>query len=550
MSKKDKEMIENTSENSAENQVEISEEKAAKPKKVRNTRKLKYGSASVVVVVLVIAIVIVVNLMSGMLTKRYPLKLDLTSDNRYELSEESIELMKNLDKDIEITVTSTQDLFAVMSSQYEQTFYQYYGAIVEMPFEMIPEILDKYSVYAEAGSGSITVKYVDINKNPDVVTRLNKNYNGEITEGSIVLSCGDRVKVIDSTEVASMIIPSQNSTQTNIEMTFAGESTITSAIVSVADQNPVRAAVITTAGGNSIFDTTHQQIAVSLESFLNKNGYECTEIDAQNDKISPEEYDLIVLACPNVDFTEDIIAKFSDFLYNGGKYQKNMIYVPNYYATNLPNITAFLEDWKISIDQSEIYDENMAQVSVSALNAVGYAPIIEVSDTESVGSLANDSLPLVAPAARPITILSKNNDSIITEVLKSSPTSYLSSLENEGEVSSEKAAYNVVVKSRRETAEQLDVYGSELLVIGSPFMLDNSLLSKSNSINNANVISNIINGMTGKETTATIPEKYLSQSNLALTQASVRVTQVITIIVIPLLIAIIGAVILLWRKNK
>ena len=550
MSKKDKEMIENTSENSAENQVEISEEKAAKPKKVRNTRKLKYGSASVVVVVLVIAIVIVVNLMSGMLTKRYPLKLDLTSDNRYELSEESIELMKNLDKDIEITVTSTQDLFAVMSSQYEQTFYQYYGAIVEMPFEMIPEILDKYSVYAEAGSGSITVKYVDINKNPDVVTRLNKNYNGEITEGSIVLSCGDRVKVIDSTEVASMIIPSQNSTQTNIEMTFAGESTITSAIVSVADQNPVRAAVITTAGGNSIFDTTHQQIAASLESFLNKNGYECTEIDAQNDKISPEEYDLIVLACPNVDFTEDIIAKFSDFLYNGGKYQKNMIYVPNYYATNLPNITAFLEDWKISIDQSEIYDENMAQVSVSALNAVGYAPIIEVSDTESVGSLANDSLPLVAPAARPITILSKNNDSIITEVLKSSPTSYLSSLENEGEVSSEKAAYNVVVKSRRETAEQLDVYGSELLVIGSPFMLDNSLLSKSNSINNANVISNIINGMTGKETTAAISEKYLSQSNLALTQASVRVTQVITIIVIPLFIAIIGAVILLWRKNK
>lgn len=550
MSKKDKEMIENTAENSAENQVEISEEKAEKPKKVRNTKKLKYGSTSLIVVVLVIAIVIVVNLMSGMLTKRYPLKLDLTSDNRYELSEESIELMKNLDKDIEITVTSTQDIFAAMSSQYEQTFYQYYGAIVEMPFEMIPEILDKYSVYAEAGSGSITVKYVDINKNPDVVTRLNKNYNGEITEGSIVLSCGDRVKVIDSTEVASMIIPSQNSTQTNIEMTFAGESTITSAIVSVADQNPVRAAVITTAGGNSIFDTTHQQIAASLESFLNKNGYECTEIDAQNDKISPEEYDLIVLACPNVDFTEDIIAKFSDFLYNGGKYQKNMIYVPNYYATNLPNITAFLEDWKISIEQSEIYDENMAQVSVSALNAVGYAPIIEVSDTESVGSLANDSLPLVAPAARPITILSKNNDSIITEVLKSSPTSYLSSLENEGEVSSEKAAYNIVVKSRRETAEQLDVYGSELLVIGSPFMLDNSLLSKSNSINNANVISNIINGMTGKETTAAIPEKYLTQSNLTLTQASVRVTQVITIIVIPLLIAIIGAVILLWRKNK
>ena len=106
------------------------------------------------------------------------------------------------------------------------------------------------------------------------------------------------------------------------------------------------------------------------------------------------------------------------------------------------------------------------------------------------------------------------------------------------------------MKSRRETAEQLDVYGSELLVIGSPFMLDDSLLSNSNSINNSNVISNIINDMTGKEGSAAIPEKYLAQSNLTLTQTSARVTQVITIIVIPLLIAIIGAVILLWRKNK
>ncbi len=278
MSKKDKEIIGKAVESSEENQAELSEIKEKKPKKTRNTKKLKYGSASLVVVVLVIAIVIVFNLMSGMLMKRYPLKLDLTSDNRYELSEESIELMKNLDKDIEITVTSTQDLFTAMSTQYEQMFYQYYGAIVEMPFEIIPGILEKYSVYAEAGSGSITVKYVDINKNPDVVTRLNKNYSGEITEGSIVLSCGDRVKVIDSTEVASMIIPSQNSTQTNIEMTFAGESALTSAIVSVADQNPIKAAFITTSGGNSIFDTTHQQIASSLEAFLDKNGYECTEI--------------------------------------------------------------------------------------------------------------------------------------------------------------------------------------------------------------------------------------------------------------------------------
>ena len=52
---KDKEIIENTAESGTENNAGLSEVKEKKPKKPRNTKKLKYGSASIVVVVLVIA---------------------------------------------------------------------------------------------------------------------------------------------------------------------------------------------------------------------------------------------------------------------------------------------------------------------------------------------------------------------------------------------------------------------------------------------------------------------------------------------------------------
>ena len=413
---------------------------------------------SIAVVVLVIAIVIVLNLMCGLLMKRYPIKLDLTPDNRYELTDESIDAVKAIDKDIEITVMTTKNYFDSLSQQYEAMFYQYYGAIVEMPFNIIPEILEKYTVYAEQGSGSISVKYVDMNKDPDVVTRFNKYYNGEIEQtitmaitstttaidiepnlsflkffgffcftvpcpetsvnsfsflligfyllsasapasfiknshsnvdmnkdpdvvtrfnkyyngeieqGSIVLYCNERVKVITPEQVTGMIAPTRDSTQTNINMAFAGESTITSAIRAVADANPVRTAVVTTMNGNSIFDASHESIANSFESFLSTNGYDCTEIDIASDALSPEEYDMVIVAAPQVDFSEDIIAKLSDFLYNGGNYEKDMIYIPNFYATNLPNINSFLEEWKISIEQSAVMDENMVQATYRSLN--------------------------------------------------------------------------------------------------------------------------------------------------------------------------------------
>ena len=75
-------------------------------KKKHNFKKLKFGSASAVVLVLVIAIVVVINLMVGLLSKRYPLKVDLTPDKRYELSDESIDVLKNLVSELIIAKNS------------------------------------------------------------------------------------------------------------------------------------------------------------------------------------------------------------------------------------------------------------------------------------------------------------------------------------------------------------------------------------------------------------------------------------------------------------
>ena len=539
MSKKEKEI-----KDTAVEATEIVEKE--KPKK--NLKKLKFGSMSAVTIILVVAVVIAANIVCSLLTQRYPMKIDLTPDNRHEISQESIDAIEAIDKDVEIIVTTTKEYFTMIGAGYEDMFYQYYGAVVECPYEIIPEILEKYSVYAEAGKGNIDVKYVDITKNPDVVTELKKFYTGEITEGGIAVRCGERVKFITPDEVISMVTPSQNSTQTNIVMTFAGESVLTSAVKAVADANLVKAAFVSSMNGSSVFDQTHYSIASSLMSFMSKNGYDCVQIDIGTDELNTENYDVIVVPAPSIDFTPDIITKLGDFLYNGGNYERDLIYVQNGYATQLPNISEFLAEWKIQIEPSVIIDnENMVQAGISAIGQMTYAPTLEIADTETVGAVANATLPIIAPQARPITVLSKNNETVVKEVIKSAASSELYTGEDEA---GEKGAFNVVVKARKETSSGLEIIGSDVLVIGSPFMLDSAVLAGNNTYNNANVILNVINETTGKEASAVIPEKTFDQYTLSLTQGTARIILVVVVVVIPLLIGVAGLCVLLWRKNK
>lgn len=540
MSKKEKEI-----KDTAVEATEIVEKE--KPKK--NLKKLKFGSMSAVTIILVVAVVIAANIVCSLLTQRYPMKIDLTPDNRHEISQESIDAIEAIDKDVEIIVTTTKEYFTMIGAGYEDMFYQYYGAVVECPYEIIPEILEKYSVYAEAGKGNIDVKYVDITKNPDVVTELKKFYTGEITEGGIAVRCGERVKFITPDEVISMVTPSQNSTQTNIVMTFAGESVLTSAVKAVADANPVKAAFVSSMNGSGVFDQIHSVVGGSLMKYMSKNGYDCVEIDIGTDALNPEDYDVIVVVAPSVDFTPDIITKLGDFLYNDGKYEKDLIYIQNANATQLPNISEFLAEWKIQIEPPFVFDEstNMVQAFITSLGQMVSAPNVKIADAEIVGTPANASLPIIAPYIRPITVLSKNNETIVKEIIKTSDTA--AAFEGEEQVG-EKGAFNVVVKARRETSSGLEIIGSDVLVIGSPFMLDSAVLAGNNTYNNANVILNVINETTGKEASAVIPEKTFDQYTLSLTQGTARIILVVVVVVIPLLIGVAGLCVLLWRKNK
>ena len=480
--------------------VTIEEETEKEEKPASGFRKkLKYGSMFYIVIALVVAIVVVMNIMVSVIGKRSPMKIDLTPDDRFELSDESIEAVKNINKDVTITVTAKRDYFDALASYWRgQTGY-------DTPFELIPELLDKYSVYAKQGNGSIDVRYVDMDVDPDIINQYKKFYNGDIERGSIIVSSGDRVSVISSTDVMNMIAPDQYTAQTTGEykFKFTGESTITSAITNICDAHPVKTAFAMTMNGASMFDAQSYGSAVNAfeNELLAKNGYDCTDVDIALDDIKPEDYDMAVIFAPSVDFSEDIIKKLSDFLYNGGKYDRNLIYVPDVSKTNLPNIEAFLADWNIKVENEIICDD---QYNIGA----AYAIVLKVSDSEAVGTLPNDKLPIVSPYTRTLTEITKNNGNIVKSIISSYDEAYTVSITDKNAEVGEKGEKSAVMLSQKQTSEDFNVYTSSVLALGSPDMLDSRYISLNTTYNNANVVISAINQIAGKENSRQSSYRY------------------------------------------
>ncbi len=528
-------------------------------KKPGGMKKIKYGSMSIITTAIVVAIVIIVNFMAIEMEKRTPMKIDLTKDKRYDLSEETIDILEALEKDVDILVTMPKNDFDViaenqsaMMSYQLQMMNQYYGTNynenIEVPYDMIPVILEKYEMYSKKGDGkgSINVKYVDLSIDPDAVTKYQSNYDGgEIAANSIVVASGENVRVIPTADIVGMLAVDEAAMQNNtFSLVFAGESRLTSDIMNVVDTNIINVAVIKTANGQSIYRTEDAELVDSLEKeLLSKNGYECTSVDILKDALDTEKYDMVVIPMPQNDFTEDGIKKLQDFLYNDEMYGKNLLYIPCYTNINSPNLDEFLADWSISVDKTLIGDSK---------NYMGDYPgiLLSVGDKESVGEVPNEALPIIAPFSREISVLGKNNQNTVTEVLKSSQSSgILQTLDGSENTDKLAGSRNVAVISKRERAEQLDIYTSRVIAFGSSMMFFEDYMVQTGTYNNANVILNILNIANGKEVSAVIPEKALQQNYIAPTSTESNVIKIL-IVVIAAGVALAGLAVLVRRRNR
>lgn len=550
----------------------ISEEKRQKKMQVR--KKLKYGGIATAVTVIFVAVVVLLNVVVAQVCKRNPdAVLDLTTANLYEISDDTVDYIKNLDQDVEIAISSEESTF--QSDKY---------------YKMISETISKYQGYSD----HISVTYFDTTKDPDILSKYQDLYAGDISSNQIIVTSGDRIKVYSLTDMFEIDQDKYQSyyygyaSLSDCITGFKGEQTLTTAIMNVTDSNPKSVAVITKSNGNYIFSATQANAyaVTAMENLLNDNGYDVKELDMVNDTLDAETYDIVVLPAPANDLTMDAIKKLQDFLQNDGNLGKQLIYVADYTQSVTPNLDAFLKDWNLQVDSSYVReDDNNRNQTVQIVASAGkglIAPIVSLGDSENYGgNLANSSLPIVAPLARPIQKLPSNNGRVVYSLLQSSDTSYAypltqqaSSGEDTTEAASEESqeateatttegaattsfdtdsavrgANTVMALSQSQQSTGSELIESDVIVLGSMAMMD-YYLTQDSSYNNAEYFVGVLNSVCGKEDSIVIASKDMTATSISATQTQLVTLRTIVVFLIPLAVAAAGIVVFLRRRNR
>jgi len=213
-----------------------------------NIRSLKYGSYALISTVILVAIIVVINAILGLDVIRNRTRFDITQDKRFSLSEATVSMLEDLDKEVEIVILT------------DEKYYQ--GSD-------ILEILKQYNLKS---NGKVTTRFVDVEKDPTFVEReIDPNQVKGISQDSIVVKCGKNSKVVSEDDMLEY----DYTTYTTYPVAVKIEQAFSSAIKSVtSDYTPV-----------TYFVTGHGEINTNLSELkgaIMANNYEIKELSLSN----------------------------------------------------------------------------------------------------------------------------------------------------------------------------------------------------------------------------------------------------------------------------
>lgn len=487
-----------------------------KPKINFNSRKFKHGSMATIVTVLFIAAVILVNVVFNVLTTKFPMNIDLTQEQKFQLSQETIDFVKGIEKDATITILNDEQAFMGSVGDYST---------------QANNVIKQFSQY----NNHIQVQYVNTSKNP---TFTNKYSNKEITlsANNILVESGENVRSLALSDLFEFTSNQQTGGQSITG--FKGEQVITSALLNVTSDKQTIVSVLTGYGEPDGLD--------AFKSLLESNGYVVKTQSIVTEEIDPETTVAIIFS-PSRDYDENDLKKLSSFLNNEEKFGKTLLYVPDMNSGKTPNLDTFLAEWGVKVN-----DGMMAETDASM--ALG-SPTLSYSnykDTTFTEKLKNPEIKVIMPYSRP---LEATNTDRVKVLLEGSEKSGIipSDADENWSIEKDFTATGPIATALLSSNTKYDgttPMTSNVLVIGSALSLSSQMLS-SNAVNNSSYFINLLNDLAGREETITIESKATGVSMLSgITDNQVHAMGIVFAIVLPIAVLLVGLVIWMRRRNR
>ena len=518
-----------------------------------NKRNFKHGTMAVVFTVLFLAAVVVLNVIVNIVSDRFDTTADLSDSGIYTLDEETTGYLDKLTMDVTVSVMNSETDFEGGGTYYKS----------------VNELLKKMAMQNE----HFKVQYLQIDQNPVFTSRFNgetlsTNYivvesaetgrHRILTPGSY-FSCNALRSQLSQygypeTYIDQYVEQYVNSSYASrvIDGSNIEEAAI-SAMLFVTNRDPVRVA----------FTTGFDELENSdLQKLLSKNGYDVESINVMNVSEIDKDIDFIVMMAPSKDYDNDSLDKIAKFLDNDGAFGKNLVYFSssevmyerddtlseNQPGAALTNLSSFLAEWGIKIEDSYVFQTNGSYVFTSGGD---YRQVMNLQDTEYIGNANSNSLYTVEKYMRPVTqiwgedkskggveqkVLIKSFDGAY-EIPFNADENFDISTANSGEFIDAICAYKI-----HSTTQEV----SRVAVFGSVYF---QALTESN-YNNQNILINMFNYISGKTDGVTITSKNFETVGFDMNQGSANVLAIILCIVIPILVIVLGIVIWVRRRHR
>ncbi|MFZ2539086.1 MAG: Gldg family protein, partial [Oscillospiraceae bacterium] len=338
------------------------------------SRRFKHGSLATIITVGFIVGIILVNVVASMLLERYPLSIDLTKDNRFALTQESIDYVKGIESDVTITVCA-EEAELDGSADSKQAL----------------EIIKNYAKY----SNKISVKFLDLTKEPNFA----KKYPSEkFATGDIFVESALRTKKVGINSLFSQ----QQTEAGGTILSSKAEQVMTSALMYATDKNPTTVSLLT---GLDNVDVT------GYKNLLTSNNYSVVEQNILTDEIN-KEAKFVILPQPAADLSVENVKKLETYLDNNGKFDKSLVFVASPNVEIGPVLKTFLAQWGMEVGNETIIETNPSNAIENFFNVINQA-----ADEDFGKQLKSQQLPIVTSSAKPIKILFESSENRKTRIL-------------------------------------------------------------------------------------------------------------------------------------
>ena len=281
--------------------------------------KWRYGTLAMVITILTIGFMVLANVIVDKLTDKFDLQVDLTANNRYAISEDTIKYIKQLNDKVRITVLVDEEDMSTGSYYIVQAYQN----------------LLQYEKHSE----NIELEFVDLIQNP---TFISKYECLELNSYDIIVEQGERCEVLAFSEMYGY-----DESGTRI-VSSKVEQCLTNAIVGVTTTEKNKVVIL---GGYDKIEP------VDFISLLEANRYEVQKQSLVTEEIV-RDADTAILYAPQKDLDEKSLLKIEQWLENDGKQGKSLYVFLDPIVTDTPNLNAFLEEWGIVAKEGYAFESN------------------------------------------------------------------------------------------------------------------------------------------------------------------------------------------------